>query len=65
MNVNDINKMDKDASRNFKATTLTMNEYEHSSITLAAERAGYKSVKQFIRDACLKESNRVLRGENA
>ena len=54
--------LDPTEARNFKAVSLTLNEYEHRTLMAAVEKAGYKSAKQFVRDAFLDKGLHVLEG---
>ncbi len=56
-------KLDTTASKNFKSTVLPFNEYEHTVLSLAVEKAGYKSAKQFIREAMISRALHILEGK--
>ena len=55
--------LDPEAARSFKQVSLTLNEFEHTTLMDAVERAGYKSAKQFVRDAMLDKALHVLEGK--
>ncbi len=56
-------QLDPEAARNFKSTTMPFNEYEHTVLLAAVEKAGYKSTKQFMRDAYISKALHILEGK--
>ncbi len=57
------NELDPEAARNFVSTTMPFNEYENTILKAAVEKAGYKSTKQFMRDAYIAKALKILEGK--
>ncbi len=55
--------LDPEASRNFRSTTMPFNEYEDTLLKAAVDKAGYKSIKQFMRDAYIAKALKILEGK--
>ena len=61
--IQDFNALDKEAPRKFTSTTMPFNEYEHRVLMAAVEKSGYKSAKQFMRDAFVGKALKILEGK--